>query len=171
MSLFLVGIPCRYSLSLFLVGIPCRLFLVVIPFRFFLSLFRIGIFLGILLTVFPFRYLLSIFPVGIHLSTFLVAEYPLWVITPTPFNLQNRELLYLNSRPCNPVGHKVWMKDIENVYVNLSPRPWTTHTLGGIICIFYLYEVVNKISSFTPKRSPRISFENGPKKDYLGLNF
>lgn len=43
---------------------------------------------------------------------------------------QNRELLYLNSRPCNPVGHKVWMKDIENVYVNLSPRPWTTHTLG-----------------------------------------
>lgn len=27
-------------------------------------------------------------------------------------------------------GHKIWMKDIENVFVNLSPRPWNTQTIG-----------------------------------------
>ena len=38
--------------------------------------------------------------------------------------------MQLNSRRGFPIGQKIWMKDIENVFVDLSPRPWDTQTLG-----------------------------------------
>lgn len=45
-------------------------------------------------------------------------------------NDQNKDLMQLNSRRGFPIGQKIWMKDIENVFVDLSPRPWATQTLG-----------------------------------------
>ncbi|KAL5253924.1 hypothetical protein ACHWQZ_G013626 [Mnemiopsis leidyi] len=45
-------------------------------------------------------------------------------------NDQNKELMQLHSRPGFPIGQKIWLKDIENVFVDLSHKPWDVQTLG-----------------------------------------
>lgn len=67
-------------------------------------------------------------------------------------NVENKTLLHVHRRNNSNLDQKLWMKDIESVFVRFSEKPWSEQTLG-VRLLRDQMDIVTHHNDFLPQTS------------------